>query len=34
MHGLLQQLGLLVNDYTTNTRQGLGPVLSSIKDLA
>jgi hypothetical protein len=34
MHGLLQELGLLVNDSTTNLGQGLGPILSGIKDLA
>jgi hypothetical protein len=34
MHGLLQQLGLLVNDSTTNSRQSLGPILWGIKDLA
>jgi hypothetical protein len=33
LHCLLQHLRLLVNDSTTISRQGLGPIFWGIKDL-
>jgi hypothetical protein len=33
MHGLQQQLGMLMKDFTTILGHGLGPILWGIRDL-